>query len=118
MAEALSTYECLVLEQKWITHDPKMVAFNSFVTKVGNVFEKLDSGTKNIPQKKQRCQHDPWKFEAPKEGEPKEKVMSGKTYHWCHKEHLDGKPMWALHKPEDHEKIDSTRRNMHSLNLK
>ena len=28
--------------------------------------------------------------------------MSGKTYHWCHKEHLDGNPMWALHEPEDH----------------
>jgi hypothetical protein len=38
-----------------------------------------------------------WKGVAPKDGEPKSKVVKGKTYHWCH-HHAN--PLWALHNPD------------------
>ena len=39
----------------------------------------------------------------PKEGEPKTKVVNGKTFYWCDKPHSwESKPMWAMHKLSDH----------------
>ncbi len=38
-----------------------------------------------------------WKGVAPKEGEPKSKVVKGKTYHWC-THHAN--PLWSLHNPD------------------
>jgi hypothetical protein len=38
-----------------------------------------------------------WKGVAPKEGEPKTKVVKGKTYYWC-THHTN--PLWALHNPD------------------
>ena len=38
-----------------------------------------------------------WKGVAPKDGEPKKKVVKGKTYHWC-THHTN--PLWALHNPD------------------
>jgi hypothetical protein len=38
-----------------------------------------------------------WKDVAPKDGEPKKKVVEGKTYFWC-MHHTN--TMWALHNPE------------------
>ncbi len=37
-----------------------------------------------------------WKGVAPKEGEPKSKVVKGKTYYWCT---YHANPLWALHNP-------------------
>jgi hypothetical protein len=38
-----------------------------------------------------------WKGVAPKEGEPKSKVVKRKTYHWC-THHMN--PLWALYNPD------------------
>jgi hypothetical protein len=39
-----------------------------------------------------------WKGVAPKESEPKSKVLKCKTYHWC-THHTN--PLWAFHNPDD-----------------
>jgi hypothetical protein len=41
-----------------------------------------------------------WKKVAPKDGEPTQKEVDGRTYYWCTK-CRDGKGMWALHKTHD-----------------
>jgi hypothetical protein len=41
-----------------------------------------------------------WKKVAPKEDEPTQKVVEGRTYYWC-KHCRQGKGMWALHKVHD-----------------
>jgi hypothetical protein len=38
-----------------------------------------------------------WKEVGPKDGEPKSKVVKGKTYYWC-THHAS--PLWALHNPD------------------
>ena len=40
MAEALSSYDTLVLEKKWITHDPKTVAFSTFMSKASALSDR------------------------------------------------------------------------------
>ena len=41
MAEALSTYNALVLEKSWITHDPKAVSFANFISKTEKNLESI-----------------------------------------------------------------------------
>ena len=41
-----------------------------------------------------------WVYDAPKYGEKKEKVVSGKTYYYC-KGHGAHKPRWVVHKPSE-----------------
>ena len=43
MAEALSSCDALVLEKKWITHDPTSVAFASFVSKASSFLDKINA---------------------------------------------------------------------------
>jgi hypothetical protein len=38
-----------------------------------------------------------WKDVAPKKGDPRSKVVKGKTYHWC-THHTT--PLWTLHNPD------------------
>ena len=40
MAEALSSYHTLVLEKKWMTHEPKLVAFTELLSKFETIFKK------------------------------------------------------------------------------
>ena len=112
IAEALSSYDALVLGKTWLTQDPKSVAFSTFVSKALALLEKRDgkkgnakSGNSNKQHKGGKSKHEakPWKHVAPKDGEPRIKVLDGKTFHFCHKPHdIEQKPMWYLHKPEDH----------------
>ena len=120
MAEALNLYDTLVLEKKWITQDPKSVAFASFVSKASSLLDKLDNNNpkKTNPKKKEnkskkktnKPRQDKWKFDAPKEGEPKTKVVDGKTFYYCDKPHgREGKPMWTMHKPSDHKDFKKSK---------
>ena len=116
MAEALSAYDTLVLEKKWFTQDPKTVAFASFVSKATSLLDKHGgkkdhnkgsrSKTKDknkSNRKKTKRKEYEFKCVAPKDGEPHEKEVNGKTYYYCDKPHgSEGVPMWALHKPQDH----------------
>ena len=36
----------------------------------------------------------------PKSGESKSKKVDKNLFHCCHKEYFDGKPIWAINKPE------------------
>ena len=64
-----------------------------------------ESDEKKRDPKKKRLSKDAripdWKKVAPKNGEPKTKVVDGKTYHFC-KHCRNGEGMWALHKEADH----------------
>ena len=114
MAEALSFYDTLVLEKKWITQDPKMVAFSSFISKASALLDKHSSkggdGRNPNTKKKKKTKgnrkindKNKFKYVAPKANEPREKEVGGKMYYYCDKPHgPDGIPMWSLHKPEDH----------------
>ena len=52
-------------------------------------------------QEKKKYVTPEWKLVAPKEGEPQQKEVGGKTYYFC--PHFNrGKGMWALHKPSEH----------------
>ena len=103
MAEAATTYDALVLEKKWITEDPKIVAFANFIAKAEEIFQKMNlEKSKNKENKRQPPSA--WKMIAPKDGEPVQKEVNKKTYYWCPHEPFDRKPMWTLHKPEDHGK--------------
>ena len=42
MAEAFSSYNTLVLENKWITHDPKSVAFTQLLSKAETILKKYN----------------------------------------------------------------------------
>ena len=63
-----------------------------------NGYDKAKRNNNNKTQRK----YDPWKFVAAKSDEPHTKVQGKSTYHWCSKPHSDGKPMWTVHKTEDH----------------
>ena len=67
-------------------------------TPASNGYDKSNRKKKKKTQRK----HDPWKFVAPKNNEPHTKVQGKSTYHCCPKPHADGKPIWTMHKPEDH----------------
>ena len=112
MAEALSSYNTLVLENKWITQDPKSVAFTQLLSKAETIFKnysptdgkggKKGGRIKKVKKPKGDKKY-AWKLGGPKKGESKTKKVDNKTYHWCHKESgLEKKPMWSLHTPEDH----------------
>ena len=106
MMTALTSYNALNLEKRWITEDPKVVA-------LATVIEQLQEATDTIAllaesnqgngTKKKTFQDNKWKYEVPEDDDPKEKVVNGKTFWFCPHEHNDGKGMWALHKPEDHQ---------------
>jgi hypothetical protein len=51
---------------------------------------------KNTSNKRNQKQEEAWKKTPPKDGEPKEKVSKGKTYHWC-EHHM----AWGIHSPKD-----------------
>ena len=103
MEEALSTYDALVLEKNWITHDPKSFLFANFVFKTERLLSQLTSSlpakpapssngydkAKHNKKKKTQRKHDPWKFVAPKNNEPRAKVEGKSTYYWCPKTNVD-----------------------------
>ena len=42
MEEALSPYDALILENKWINQDPKSITFNQLLTKYVTIFDHSD----------------------------------------------------------------------------
>ena len=60
-----------------------------------------ESKANDNKESKKRFKVPEWKLQPPKDGEPREKLVEGKTYYWClHCNKNEG--MWVLHKPEDH----------------
>ena len=109
-----------MFEKKWITQDPKSVAFASFVSKASLLLDKLDNDNpkKTNPKKKKnkskkkndKLRKDKWKFNVPKEGELKTKVVDGKTFYYCNKPHgQEGKPMWTMCKPSEHKDFKKSK---------
>ena len=108
MTDALSSYDAIALEKKWITQDSKSVTFSSFSSKVSAVVDKLDgedNGHKGDKFEKKKTynncapnyKQNRWKCEVPKANESKFKEANGKTHNFCDKYHCkDGKTMWAL----------------------
>ena len=81
IAEALSSCNALVLEKKWITQDPKSVAFSSFTSKASALLDKHgnkggdgDNSKSNKLKKKKGNKKlnakNKFKHVAPKAGEP------------------------------------------------
>ena len=105
MAKASSCYNALQLEHRWITEDPKIVAMTTCLEKIQETANAiaLMSASDSFQQsdKKQRSDR-AWMFEIPPEDEPQEKLVDGKTFYVCRKDHNNEKVTWVRHKPEDH----------------
>ena len=117
MSEALSTYDTLVLEKKWITQDPKIIAFALFIFKVLALLHKYNgkkdsSDSKDGKSKKKKNQSkgnkskykkDEFKYVALKARESYKKEVNSKKYYYYDKLYgPDRIPMWILHKSVDH----------------
>ena len=111
MAEALTTYDTLILEKDWITYDPKSVVFANLLKKAESTFKRFENknpkSEPNPTKKKKKNQksfgYPDWKFVAPTDG-VKTIKKNDRTYHWRHHPHgREGKPMWGVHKPSEHE---------------
>jgi hypothetical protein len=109
MASALTKYKTLKMKGMWEAPSPEqeqIIALTAAVTSLKSKAGKATKVTKSDKTKgttaasKGARGNDgdfAWKNVAPKAGEPKKKVMKGKTYYWC--THHPS-PMWALHNPE------------------
>ncbi len=65
----------------------------------GQIQIQEEAKQKGKREKKANNDRDPeskWKLTAPKQTEPKQKVVEGKKYYWC-PHHNDGKGKWVLH---------------------
>jgi hypothetical protein len=109
MTSALTKYKTLKMKRMWEAPSPKQehiitltVAVTSLKTKAGKsakakTGEKKKEATATDKGPQGNGRDFAWKRVAPKAGEPKKKVMKGKTYFWCI-QHPNR--MWVLHSPE------------------
>jgi hypothetical protein len=108
MASALTKYKTLKMKGLWPSPEQEQIialtaAVTSLRTKATKVrTDKTGKHRKDLASigKGARKNDDDfaWKDVAPNEGEPKKKVVKGKTYFWC-THHTN--PMWALHNPDN-----------------
>ena len=95
----------MLLEQNWIAKDPKATSFFSLVCRAEKVLSQASTTNPTNESEGNRrrfYKNQGWKFKPSAEDEPTYKKVNGKMCHWCPKPHFRGKPMWAIHKPEDH----------------
>ena len=96
MDEALTTYETLILEKDWITHDPKSVVFANLLKKAESTFKRFENrssksepikgGGQENPTKKMNTYpesygHPDWKLVASRDGETTTMKKGNHTYH-------------------------------------
>ena len=93
-------------DKEWNVMSAEDAMVMALVNALDSTTKSKDSPLKSNTdkEKKKRVRGDSripeWKKKAPEKGEPKEKVVDGKTYYWC-TECRNGKGMWALHKVHD-----------------
>jgi hypothetical protein len=109
MASALTKYKTLKMKGLWEAPSPEQEQIIALTAAISSLKTKSNKArdSKTGDRKKDHAaigkgprKNDgdfAWKDIAPKEGEPKKKVMKGKTYYWC-THHTN--PMWALHSPD------------------
>ena len=114
MAEVLSSRDTLVLENKWITQDPKSFAFASFISKESTLLDNLDKTghkinetkkKKNFKKKTDKLRNGKWKFEVPRKVNQGRKNLIEKNHYYNKPHSQEGKTMWAMHKPSEHNKF-------------
>ena len=89
----------------WKTEDPKLIALTTVVEKL-QAMAKTTVRPLDPPNREKK---DAWKLIGPEEGKPKSKVVNGKQFHWCTKQHNNGKGKWLQHREEDHDEADFNR---------
>ena len=77
LAEGLTTYDTLMLEKKWITEDPKAIAFTSFMSRAEKALSK-SAPTEPTNPRPNKHNNQEWKFESPVEDKPASKKVNGK----------------------------------------
>jgi hypothetical protein len=108
MASALTKYKTLKMKGLWEAPSPEQEQIIALTAAISSLKTKSKPRTSKTGDRKTDLANAgkgtrkndgdyAWKDIAPKEGEPKKKVMKGKTYYWC-KHHTN--PMWALHNPD------------------
>jgi hypothetical protein len=111
MNSCLIQFKTLKMKGLWETPSPEQEQIIGLTATVSSLSLKAKStretSSKRTNGKKERTQAGKtprkdggsfaWKRVAPKEGEPKTKVVRGKTYHWCTHH---GSPLWSLHNPD------------------
>ena len=99
MMRALTSFNTLNLEKRWITEDPKVVALTSAIEQLMEAINAIallaGSNQGNGNRKKARFDTK-WKYEVPDANDPKEKVVNGRTFWFCPHEHNNGNPSTSL----------------------
>ena len=75
MMTALASHNTLNLEKRWITEDPKVVALVTVIEQLqeaSGAIASLAEANRGNGKKKKSIQDNKWKYEAPKDDEPKE----------------------------------------------
>ena len=117
MAKARTAYQVAIDNEKWGAlseerqaiiamkaelsqlKDGKLKVDTSKKQKKGkkNDDKSKDKAGKGAKKEKKKHKETDWKLKGPKPGEPKTKVVNGKTYNWC-PYHNDNKGKWVIHK--------------------
>lgn len=113
---ALNKYRARVESEQWCqktTEEETIIALQAQVKKLmtaGNKNQTSNSkkgadgkkkGQGNKGKTRKADEQQAWKREAPKEGDPTTKTVSGKEWHWC-----PGHKAWTKHKPSECKGID------------
>ena len=106
MLLAENKYKIRKVRQTWNERTPeeeKIIALEAYIKKLGkpkppskDPKKTPKDPRKKTPKDKGGREPEPWMLVAPKDGEPKEKSVENKTWHWCPKH-----AKWTRHKPED-----------------
>ena len=119
MELAGNKYKSLVEEDVWqapTASDKEIIALRAQVAELKTTpaptVKESESKKKKAAKKGDKYA---WKLVPPKTGEPKQKKVNEKTYHWCLKHEA-----WTLHSPENCNKRDTaaeTPQSQQSLQL-
>ena len=112
ISDAVTKYNNMVIRDTWKLEEPKNAKIAALTTQVKTLQDRIDSGQfqkksdgneKGNGYGKGKVKGDfqiqEWRLTKTL-GDKVEK--EGKTWHWCDKQHNDGKGMYVRHHPDDH----------------
>ena len=109
ITDAVTKYNNMVAKKEWKETEPSNAKLAALTTELNELKEKFalvtqkgfgsSSGTNDNKSKSNKSTVAQWRMTKTL-GNKVEK--DGKTWHWCHKQHNDGKGMYVTHHPDNH----------------
>ena len=109
ITDAVTKYNNMVAKKEWKETEPSNAKLAALTTELNELKEKFvlvtqkgvgsSSGSTDNKSKSNKSTVAPWRMSKTL-GNKVEK--DGKTWHWCHKQHNDGKGMYVTHHPDNH----------------